>query len=195
MAVKSQSFLVRVFFVMSLLFNVIFVLRSFSGHTTVQSRAQRFHHRAVAVKEETDAGVEPLPESLTKSTPHQIPNSDASQEPATASTRQFETPPTFAKPSIEDTRTSSPAVNIRIGQFSQVSQIKLEDDFWTVIEDLSQRDGDLIFESTKTKERRVFPKTAEAAFYEYDARWPKFAGLRLSQIGLSAPDLLAEQML
>lgn len=195
MAVNSQSFLVRVFFLVSLLFNVIFVLRSFSGQPTVQSRAQRFHHRAVAVKEETDIGVETTPESSTKSSPHQVPDYDASQESATTSARQLNTPPTFAMPSIEDIHTSSPAVNIRIGQFSHISKIKLEDDFWTVIEDLSQRDGDLIFESTKTKERRVFPKTAEAAFYEYDARWPKFAGLRLSQIGLAAPDLLAEQML
>jgi hypothetical protein len=195
MAVKSHSLLVRVFFVVSLLFNIIFILRSFAGQTSVKSRAQRFNHRAVAIKEEVDGPTETISESSIQLSPHEIPIQDVSQESETASGRQTDLPPTFAETTVDNTRVSSPGVNIRIGQYSQVSQITLDDDFWTVIEDLSQRDGDLVFESIKTKERRIFPKTGEAAFYEYDARWPKFAGLRLWSIGMAAPDLLADQML
>jgi hypothetical protein len=195
MAVKSHSFLVRVFFVPSLLFNIIFISRFFADRTTVQSRAQRFHHRAVAINEEADTGVKTIPESSIRPSLHEIPIYDSFQESATAFTRQSDAPPTFAGANIGKTQLSTPAANIRIAQFSQVSELKLEDELWTVIEDLSQRDGDIIFESTKTKERRVFSKTGEAAFYEYDSKWPKYAGLRLSSIGLAAPDLLADQML
>lgn len=193
MAVKSYSFLVRVFFILSLLFNVIFISRSFTGRSAVQDHAHRFYHRAVAIKGELDAGSETIPEPSTRRSKDQTPISHAFQEVADA---QDDAPPNFAGTgSVDKTRLASPSANTRTGHYSQVAGIKQDDDFWTVIEDLSQRDGDIIFESTKTKERRVFPKTGEAAFQEYDARYPKFAGLRLAKIGLAAQDLLADQML
>lgn len=195
MAVKSHSFLMRVFFILSLLFNVIFISRSFTGRTAVQDHAHRFHHRAVAINEELDAGSETIPESSIKPSKEQTPISDASQEVAAALDSQDNAPPQFTGTNVDETRLASPSANIRTGHYSQVAGIKQDDDFWTVIEDLSQRDGDIIFESTKTKERRVFPKTGEAAFQEYDARYPKFAGLRLAKIGLAAQDLLADRML
>lgn len=195
MAVNSHSFLVRLFFILSLLFNVVFISRSFTGRTALQDHAHRFHHRAVAIKEELDAGAESIPAPSTRQPKEQLPKFAASQEVAAITESQKNTLPNFAVTNVDETRVVSPSANIRTGHSSQVAEFKIDDETWTVIEDLSQRNGDIVFESAKTKERRVFPKSGEAAFEEYDARYPKFAGLNLSDIGLAAQDLLANRML
>lgn len=190
MAVVSHSFLVRVLFILSLIFNIFFVSRSYTGRTAVQNRAHRFHHRAVAVEKELDPGSNPIPERLTRPSNEQPPILDDFQEVAADTDSQDDVPSNLTTTDADPT----PLVS-HIAQYSQVARIKNDDDSWTVIEDLSQRDGDIIFESAKTKERKVFPKTGEAAFQEYDARYPEFAGLRLANIGLAAKDLLANRML
>lgn len=195
MAVKSHSFLVRVMFILSLLFNVIFISRSLTGTSTVQDRANRFHHRAVAISEESEAGLEAIPMPSTRPPKHETPIYHASQEDVAALPPQSNAPPRFTNAGSDNSQLASPIANIRSEQHSQISEIKLVDEIWTVFEDLSRRDGDIVFESTKTKERRVFPKTGEASFVESDSRYPQFAGLRLEDIGLAAQDLLANQML
>lgn len=195
MAVISQSLVVRVFFFLSLVFNVVFISRSFTGRTAVQTHANQFQHRAVVVKEELNAGNNSTPESPTRPPKEQPPIHDASQEVAAESYSQHDAPLNSAATNADQARLVSPSAHIRTGKETQVVQIKHGDDSWTVIEDLSQRDGDIIFESTKTKKRIVFPKTGEAAFQEYDARYPEFAGLQLANIGLATQDLLANRML
>ncbi|KAE9974740.1 hypothetical protein BLS_002935 [Venturia inaequalis] len=161
----------------------------------VQTHANRFQHRAVVVKEELNAGNNSTPESPTRPPKEQPPIHDGSQEVAAEIYSQHDAPPNSAATNADQARLVSPSAHIRTGQETQVVQIEHGDDSWTVIEDLSQRDGDIIFESTKTKKRIVFPKTGEAAFQEYDARYPEFAGLQLANIGLATQDLLANRML
>lgn len=62
---------------------------------------------------------------------------------------------------------------------------------WTVYEDLRTRDGVLTFVSSHGS-ARVLPKSAEAVFPDDG---PQYLGLQLSQIGMSAPDLLADKLL
>jgi len=62
---------------------------------------------------------------------------------------------------------------------------------WKVYEDLRTRDGAIIFISNQNT-KRVLPKSAEAVFAEAD---PPYLGLNLDEIGLSGPDLLADNIL
>jgi hypothetical protein len=62
---------------------------------------------------------------------------------------------------------------------------------WKVYEDLRTRDGVITFIST-TGSARVLPKSAEAVFAE---EGPQYLGLDLKDIGMSAPDLLADKLL
>jgi len=62
---------------------------------------------------------------------------------------------------------------------------------WTVYEDLREREGAMTLLSSSGS-RRVLPKSAEAAFA--DAGEP-YLGLKLSDIGMSGPDLLADELL
>jgi hypothetical protein len=62
---------------------------------------------------------------------------------------------------------------------------------WKVYEDLRVRDGAITFMSS-TGRARILPKTAEATFAEDG---PYYLGLELKEIGMSAPDLLADKLL
>jgi hypothetical protein len=62
---------------------------------------------------------------------------------------------------------------------------------WNVYEDLRTRDGVITFLSS-TGRARVLPKTAEAVFADDG---PAYLGLDLKDIGMSAPDLLADRLL
>ncbi|TLD30287.1 Tat pathway signal protein [Venturia nashicola] len=191
MAVPSHSLLVRVFFIISLVFNVVFISRSFTGRTALPNHAHRFHHRAVAVQDAVDEGTNSVRRSNEQpSAPQQLAPEIDSQGDS-----QGDPPPKFAATNADQTRLVSQSASTQTRQYSQVGRIELDDDSWTVLEDVSQRNGDIVFESTKTKERRVFPKTGEATFEETDAKFPKFAGLQLADIGLAAEDLLATRIL
>ncbi len=74
---------------------------------------------------------------------------------------------------------------------TKLSSFVLDGEHWTVYEDLRTRDGAITF-LCSSGSARVLPKTAEAVFAEPG---PKYLGLELSQIGLAAPDLLAEKLL
>jgi len=62
---------------------------------------------------------------------------------------------------------------------------------WKVYEDLRARDGGITFVSAKGK-ARTLAKSAEATFPEAD---PPYLGLKLSEIGMAGPDLLADRLL
>ncbi|HUX46045.1 MAG TPA: hypothetical protein VMV57_14955 [Terracidiphilus sp.] len=62
---------------------------------------------------------------------------------------------------------------------------------WTVYEDLRIRNGAITFVSASGA-ARVMPRNGEATFAEAG---PPYLGLELSQIGMSAPDLLADKLL
>jgi hypothetical protein len=61
---------------------------------------------------------------------------------------------------------------------------------WKVYEDLRSRDGSITFVSPRGF--RVLPKSAEASFADAAN---SYLGLKLKDIGMSGPDLLAEQLL
>ncbi len=70
-------------------------------------------------------------------------------------------------------------------------EFTLEGVTWKVYEDLSTRDGAITFESSRGG-KRVLTKSAEASFAEAE---PPFLGLKISDIGTSGPDLLADKLL
>jgi hypothetical protein len=62
---------------------------------------------------------------------------------------------------------------------------------WKVHEDLRTRDGSIIFVPSSGP-RRVLTKSAEACFATAD---PPYLGLKIQDIGMSGPDLLADKLL
>src|SRR5215475_805136 len=62
---------------------------------------------------------------------------------------------------------------------------------WKVYEDLRERDGRVTFVSGRSV--RVLTKSAEPAFVDGDP--PPHLGLKMDEIGLSGPDLLADKLL
>ena len=72
-----------------------------------------------------------------------------------------------------------------------VSGFEMEGITWKVYEDLRTRDGSITFVSSQGG-ARVVTKSAEAAFEEAD---PPFLGLKIEDIGMSGPDLLADRLL
>ena len=73
---------------------------------------------------------------------------------------------------------------------TQVSEFTLRGVSWKVYEDLRSRDGALTFVSAQGA--RVLPKSSEAAFPTVET---PYLGLKLEEIGMSAPDLLADKLL
>jgi len=72
-----------------------------------------------------------------------------------------------------------------------VCEFKIGGTGWKVYEDLRTRDGVITFISA-TGVSRVLGKSAEANFAEAD---PPYLGLKLADIGMSGPDLLADKLL
>jgi hypothetical protein len=62
---------------------------------------------------------------------------------------------------------------------------------WKAYEDVSMRGGAIVFKSAHGAER-VLAKSAEPSFAEAD---PPFLGLKIADIGMSGPDLLADKLL
>ncbi len=72
-----------------------------------------------------------------------------------------------------------------------ICEFQFDQDRWKIYEDLSTRDGSITFVSSHGRQR-VLTKSAEATFAEAD---PPYLGLKLSDIGMAGPDLLAEKLL
>ncbi len=77
------------------------------------------------------------------------------------------------------------------GSPTPLCEFALDGATWKVYEDLSTRDGAITFESSKGA-KRILTKSAEACFAE---AFPPFLGLKISDIGTSGPDLLADKLL
>jgi len=71
-----------------------------------------------------------------------------------------------------------------------LAEFRIGAESWKVYEDLRARDGSITFVSARGK--RVLTKSAEATLSEAD---PPHLGLKLSDIGMSGPDLLADHLL
>jgi major membrane immunogen (membrane-anchored lipoprotein) len=85
----------------------------------------------------------------------------------------------------------SDANAVEIDGHTLLCQFQDGDEVWKVYEDLRVRDGAITFVSAKGK-ARTLAKSAEATFPEAD---PPYLGLKLSEIGMAGPDLLADRLL
>jgi hypothetical protein len=74
--------------------------------------------------------------------------------------------------------------------YTLVAEFEAEASSWKVYEDLRTREGSVVFVAS-SEETRVLPKTAELS----TQAGPLYLGLALKDIGLSAPDLLANRLL
>ena len=83
-----------------------------------------------------------------------------------------------------------PGLEISLAGYSLVAEFKNEAASWKVYEDLRTREGALVFVSS-AKQTRMLSKSAEASM----AEGRPYLGLSLKDIGLSSPDLLADQLL
>lgn len=92
-------------------------------------------------------------------------------------------------PSLDLGLSSGPAPDV--AGHTLVCEFKVRATGWKVYEDLRTRDGAITFISA-TGVSRVLPKSAEATFAETD---PPYLGLKLADIGMSGPDLLADKLL
>src|SRR5271154_3460816 len=84
---------------------------------------------------------------------------------------------------------SGPALDV--AGHTLISEFKIGSTGWKVYEDLRTRDGVITFISSAGASR-VLAKSAEATFVEAD---PPYLGLKLADIGMSGPDLLADRLL
>jgi hypothetical protein len=78
-----------------------------------------------------------------------------------------------------------------VGGHTLVCEFKVGATSWKAYEDLRTRDGAITFISWAGSSR-VLEKSAEATFAEAD---PPYLGLKLADIGISGPDLLADKLL
>jgi hypothetical protein len=92
-------------------------------------------------------------------------------------------------PTLELGLSSGPAPEVT--GHTLVCEFKVGATGWKVYEDLRTRDGAITFISAAGASR-VLAKSAEATFAEAD---PPYLGLKLADIGMSGPDLLADKLL
>ncbi|KAE9966004.1 hypothetical protein BLS_007269 [Venturia inaequalis] len=83
---------------------------------------------------------------------------------------------------------------IPLDGYERLAEIEIDGQSWAVHEDLSNRNGQIVFAS-KAGEQRILPKTAELSAPRADARYPYYAGLNISEVGLALDDLLATKLL
>jgi hypothetical protein len=76
----------------------------------------------------------------------------------------------------------------------KLAEITVEGARWSVHEDLTRRDGHIVFVHQDGR-RKVFPKTAEAVFFREHTKYPKFLGFPMSDIGMNLRDILADALL
>lgn len=83
---------------------------------------------------------------------------------------------------------------IPLDGYASVADIDVDGQRWTVHEDLSTRNGQIVFAS-KTGQQRILPKTAETYDPPADPKYPYYTGLNISEVGLALVDLLATKLL
>lgn len=83
---------------------------------------------------------------------------------------------------------------IPLDGYARVADIDIDGRSWAVHEDLSTSNGQIVFAS-KTGQQRILPKTAEIYAPPEDPKYPHYAGLNISEVGLALDDLLATKLL
>jgi hypothetical protein len=78
--------------------------------------------------------------------------------------------------------------------YTRIAEIQVDNEPWTIHEDLTKQQGHLVFES-KSGQQRVFPKTAELYAPPADPKYPRYMGMSIRDVGLALDDLLATQLL
>ncbi len=98
-------------------------------------------------------------------------------------------------PELKASATRSGSINssapVPVNDLTLQAEFNLGNENWKAYEDLSKRDGSVVFVSAKGTQR-VLGKYAEANFSEAN---PPHLGLKLSDIGTAGPDLLADELL
>jgi hypothetical protein len=84
-----------------------------------------------------------------------------------------------------------PADTVNVDGHTLLSTFQRRGEAWKVYEDLRTRDGVVTFVAADGR-GRVLSKSAEPAFADAD---PLYLGLKLNDIGLAGPDLLADRLL
>lgn len=84
--------------------------------------------------------------------------------------------------------------SIPLDGYERLADVEIDGQSWTIHEDLSNRNGQIVFAS-KTGQQRVLPKTAELYAPPADPRYPRYAGLKISEVGMALEDLLATSLL
>ncbi|QDS71286.1 hypothetical protein FKW77_001178 [Venturia effusa] len=83
---------------------------------------------------------------------------------------------------------------ISLDGYEHVIDIEIDGQTWTVSEDLSQRNGQIVFAS-KAGEQRILPKTAELYDAPENPKYPHYAGLDRAKVAMELEDLLATKLL
>jgi hypothetical protein len=192
MAVKTHSLVLRSFLFVSITLNILLLFHSFIPSNTPSSRipSHRFRHRALPLEERGEDARPAQSLSLDRQS-DEMPILDVAKE---ASQPIQASPPRQPK-ADEGSTFDSAQVAIRASQNTHQADIKNEEESWTVYEDLSKRDGAIVFQSSLTKEQRILVKTGEAAFYKANPTYPQYGSIPMSKIGMSPADLLANYLL
>jgi hypothetical protein len=83
---------------------------------------------------------------------------------------------------------------IPLAGYTRLAEITVDNEPWTIHEDLSKREGHVVFAS-KSGQQRVFPKTAELYAPPADAKYPRYMGKPIREVGMALADLLADELL
>lgn len=83
---------------------------------------------------------------------------------------------------------------IPLDGYTRIIDLNIANKPWTVWEDLSQINGNLVFASA-SGEQRVFPKYAESFNPQASAQFPRYMGRSIREVGLALDDLLATDLL
>jgi hypothetical protein len=83
---------------------------------------------------------------------------------------------------------------IPLDGYTRLAEIQVDNEPWTIHEDLTKQNGHLVFAS-KSGQQRVFPKTAEVYAPPADAKYPRYMGLSIQNVGMALDDVLATQLL
>jgi len=190
MAPKPRSLLLFSLLCLSFSINVLLLLRSSPGEV---NSSRKFSTRAVDLETDPDAvsreALRPPPSVAPLPSKKQTPSLESSIPKVPTG------PPQFDAPQFSNTPSAGPQPVVRLSEHTQIAKIGPTEDSWAVYEDLSQRDGDIVFQNSKTQERRIFPKRSEATFYNDDKKWKKYAGIPMAKIGMDLRDLLADKLL
>jgi hypothetical protein len=83
---------------------------------------------------------------------------------------------------------------VPLAGYTRLAEIQVDNESWTIHEDLTKREGHVVFES-KSGIQRVFPKTAEEYAPAVHPKYPRYNGVPISQVGMALADVLADQLL